>query len=95
MRPILAKLFGVPAAALTAREDGAPVKTVNTGAVVLAAPQGRPQVARAGDVLSFSVSATGEARIRLDVALPLETAKPLLRMLLDAGIVFGSGEAEP
>jgi len=38
-------------------------------------------------VLSFTVSADGTARIKLDAAMSLSDAAPLLRILLDAGIV--------
>ena len=34
------------------------------------------------------------ARLRLDATLPLAVAAPLLRMLLDAGIVFGGDPPE-
>jgi hypothetical protein len=43
----------------------------------------------AGDVLGFSVGTDGMARLRLDVTLPLDQAAPLLRVLLDAGVVLG------
>jgi transcriptional regulator with XRE-family HTH domain len=43
--------------------------------------------------LVTSPARIGEARIKLDLTLPLATATPLLRMLLDAGIVFGDGPA--
>ena len=38
-------------------------------------------------VLQFTVSADGTARIKLDAAMSLAAASPLLRILLDAGIV--------
>ena len=60
-------------------------------AVALVEPPPARIVAKVGDVLSFVVSSTGEARIRLDVSLPVEAATPLLRMLLDAGLVFNAG----
>ena len=40
------------------------------------------------DVLAFNVNSEGMARIRLDVSMPLENAPPLLRLLLDAGLVI-------
>ena len=57
-------------------------------AVALAPAAPRPITTRVGDILSFAVTATGEARIKLDIVLPLANATPLLRMLLDAGVVF-------
>jgi hypothetical protein len=82
-----AKLFGVTAADLMRRKTpAAPLREVVR--VAGAPPVPRP----AGDVLSFSVDRAGIARIRVDATLTLEKAKPLLRMLLDAGVVFGEGE---
>lgn len=36
-------------------------------------------------VFSFAVLSDGSARVKLDTTLPLESAKPLIRMLFDAG----------
>lgn len=91
----LAKLTGIPEADLMMRPrpgDGAaserlPVVEDRTPAARVA-----PARALGGDVLGFNVAADGTARLRLDVTLPLATATPLLRMLLDAGIVFGGGD---
>ena len=55
-------------------------------AVALAPAAPRPITTRVGDILSFAVTATGEARIKLDIVLLLANATPLLRMLLDAGV---------
>jgi hypothetical protein len=46
----------------------------------------------AGDVLSFSINSNGMTRIKLDAELPLEAGSALLRMLLDAGIVYAKQE---
>lgn len=81
MRPKLAALLEVPEASLDHRQ------AQGAGPVVLAAA---PRVKREADVLSFSISDTGEARLRFDMTLPLDKAAPLLRMLLDAGLVFGA-----
>jgi hypothetical protein len=88
----MAKLFSLPASEFEAREPDAEQLPA-----VLAAP-GYPTVGPAkpavrspppaGDVLGFSVGADGMARLRLDVRLPLGLAAPLLRVLLDAGIVM-------
>lgn len=45
--------------------------------------------ARGNDVLSFRVNAEGRARITLDVETEVAQAMPLLRMLMDAGLVLG------
>jgi hypothetical protein len=85
MRSRLAALFAVHESTFMGREIAGPVKA--------SAPAPRktpaPPVRATQDVLSFSVDANGQARIRLDATLPLAVAAPLLRMLLDAGIVFG------
>lgn len=52
---------------------------------------GRPRITD-GPVLQFQASADGEARVRLDVTLPVAQAMPLLRILLDAGFLIGSSE---
>lgn len=81
IRSKLAALLEVPEASLDHRQAH------GDGPVVLAAA---PRVKREADVLSFSISDTGEARLRFDMTLPLDKATPLLRMLLDAGLVFGA-----
>jgi transcriptional regulator with XRE-family HTH domain len=89
MRARLAALFAVHESTFMAREIAGPVKA--TAAPVVTAPA-RP-VRATQDVLSFSVDANGQARLRLEATLPLAVAAPLLRMLLDAGIVFGQEDA--
>jgi hypothetical protein len=93
-RPKVAKALGVKEEdlmprALTQAVTVMPVSDAKLRAVQAA--QGAPArtLTAAGDVLAFSVNAEGNARLRLDVTLPLATAAPLLRMLLDAGIVMG------
>lgn len=92
MRARLAALFAVHESTFMGLEIEGPVK-----ASAPAAPAPRktpaPPVRATQDVLSFSVDANGQARIRLDATLPLAVAAPLLRMLLDAGIVFGQEDA--
>jgi hypothetical protein len=45
-------------------------------------------------VFSFTVLSDGNARVKLDTTLPLESAKPLIRMLFDAGdLLPKSGES--
>jgi hypothetical protein len=85
IRGKVAAVTGIPVAELMMREAGAQALAPPPRA--LGAPQ-RVSAATRGSVLSFEVGATGEARIKLDIVLPLELATPLLRMLLDAGLVF-------
>jgi hypothetical protein len=47
---------------------------------------------RRADALAFVVTAQGEAHIKLDVTLPLAEGSALLRMLLDAGVVFSPSD---
>jgi transcriptional regulator with XRE-family HTH domain len=83
----LAKLTGLP------RETFAPRKPDKAGPAsppvpaLLAGP-----VRRVGEALSFTINEAGEARIRLDVSLPLAQAMPLVRLLLDAEAVTRIGE---
>jgi transcriptional regulator with XRE-family HTH domain len=88
LRAKLAKVTGIPEAELMPRRPGDPAPS--QAVATLPAPAKLAPV-RVGDVLSFAVTANGEARIKLDIVLPLASATPLLRMLLDAGIVFGEG----
>jgi hypothetical protein len=89
-RALISKVTGIPEAALEPRRPGeSPPGT----ALVAAPPPGGavkllPPV-RTTDPLTFRVTPTGETHIRLDVTLPADKGVPLLRMLLDAGIVFG------
>ena len=85
IRAKLAKVTGIPEADLMRRGSGDPPPSQ---AVALAPAAPRPITTRVGDILSFAVTATGEARIKLDIVLPLANATPLLRMLLDAGVVL-------
>lgn len=41
------------------------------------------------EVLSFAADSHGQARIRVDVTLPVDKAMSLLRLLMDAGVVLG------
>lgn len=83
-RKAVAKLFKVSESELMAKDNVTLLhKPKSTALVVVPTP--KPVIP---DPLTFVVSANGQARIKLDVTMPLETATPLLRMLLDAGIVF-------
>jgi transcriptional regulator with XRE-family HTH domain len=90
LRAKLAKATGIAETDLMPRKPGVPAPAQ---AVALVTSPARIGPTRAVEALSFVVTATGEARIKLDLTLPLATATPLLRMLLDAGIVFGDGPA--
>jgi hypothetical protein len=80
LREKLSKATGIPESELMANETTAV-------AVIPKGPVGKmlDQLQRT-DVLSFTVNGNGEARIKLDVTLPIETAKPLFRLLLDTGV---------
>ena len=93
LRAKLAKLTGIPETDLMPRKPGQPAPVPSQAVAVIPATKLAPPV-RVGDVLSFVVSGDGMARIKLDATLPLATATPLFRMLLDAGIVFGGEPAE-
>ena len=87
----LAKLLGCKPDDLAAKVrgralDGVPALTApsaprTTSGAAWTAP-------RRADALSFVVTAQGEAHIKLDVTLPLPEGSALLRMILDAGVVF-------
>jgi transcriptional regulator with XRE-family HTH domain len=96
MRHKLAELFEVPVATFMARDPGEHLPVHAPGTFTPPGPVGKmlhelQRPVKPTEVLAFSVSADGIARIRLDVSLPLATATPLLRMLLDAGLVFSDG----
>lgn len=80
MRERITKVTGIPELELMPRETTA-VTVIPKG------PVGKmlDQLQRS-DVLSFTINGNGEARIKLDVTLPIESAKPLFRLLLDAGV---------
>jgi transcriptional regulator with XRE-family HTH domain len=77
----LAKLTGLP------RETFVPHKPDMAGPASSPALLPGPASRRVGEVLAFTVNDAGEARIRLDVTLPLAQAMPLVRLLLDAEAV--------
>ena len=87
-RKLLSKATGIPEADLMPRDFENPVAVIPKG------PVGKmlDQLQRKNDVLSFTVNDHGEARIKFDVTLPLSSATPLLRMIMDAGIVFTKEE---
>lgn len=90
LRAKLGALFQVPEETFMAREISGAVVREKPSAMIakaMALPAPKPQ-----DVLTFNVTSDGQARLRLDATLPLAVAAPLLRMLLDAGLVFGQDE---
>ena len=92
-RALISRVTGIVEEDLTPREPGEPPPRT---ALVVAPPGGvklLPPV-RATDPLTFRVTPAGETHIRLDITLPADKGVPLLRMLLDAGIVFGPVEAD-
>jgi hypothetical protein len=79
----LARVLGLSKEQMTPRDFATKPTTAVTVTQAISAPR-----IRTNDVLSFTVSADGHVRIKLDAELPLEQGSSLLRMLLDAGIVY-------
>jgi hypothetical protein len=81
----VSKITGIPMEDLTQRALNTakvnPNRVSEAGALAIREPLRR-------EVLSFAVLQDGEARIKLDISLPLKSATPLLRLLLDAGLVL-------
>jgi hypothetical protein len=87
-RPKVAKALGVKEEDLMPREltqvvTTAPVSEAKLRAVHVASSMPARTLAPSGDVLAFNVNAEGNARLRLDVTLPLEQGSKVLRLLLD------------
>jgi hypothetical protein len=83
LRVKIHKATGIPLDMLTPRDVDKPSTQVavrDPTHVVLRPTNPNP-------VLTFTVSADGTARIKLDAAMSLATAAPLLHILLDAGLV--------
>jgi len=72
---LLSKGTGIPEAQLMRRN------TMNEVETIPAKINSNPPV------FSFTVNDNGEARIKLDVTLPIQQAVPLFRMILDAGVI--------
>jgi hypothetical protein len=82
----LAKAIGCKPSELRARNGQQALE--EGGALMVLPPTPRAAAPpRPLDVLQFAVQSDGNARIRLDCVLPFEKATPLLRTLLDAGLV--------
>lgn len=83
LRAKLHKVTGIPLDMLTPRDvDEPPTQVAVRDPTHLVLRPTNPN-----PVLTFTVSADGTARIKLDAAMSLATAAPLLRILLDAGLV--------
>lgn len=91
-RPKLAKVMGISQAELMPRKPGAPSASGAPSNELIERMNIPVKISPPRDVLSFMVQEDGLARLRLDVTMPLVTAGPLLRMLLDAGVVMGAQE---
>jgi transcriptional regulator with XRE-family HTH domain len=77
-RPKLAKILGVGVERLL---TPSPQTAISTRVLTM-----KPQ--RQAEILGYSLDESGYARIRLDITLPQNLAAPLLRMILDAGIIL-------
>lgn len=88
MRKPVAKVLGVKEADLMPRQLSqvqlpVVVSANKQRAAVQAAGTPARTLSVSGDVLAFNVMADGQARLRLDVTLPLDKASKVLRLLLD------------
>jgi transcriptional regulator with XRE-family HTH domain len=83
MQKRLAKLTGTKASDWAPNEAQSAPKPGQEIVRVYPPREQKPQP----DILSFTVSPEGAARIRLDVTLPVQMAMPLVRMLLDQGLI--------
>jgi hypothetical protein len=81
VRQLLMEKIGIPEQDLLPRELSTQVAVREPSQHTVIRP------VNTSPVLSFTVSADGTARIKLDAAMSLSDAAPLLRILLDAGIV--------
>lgn len=84
IRPKLAKLLNIHEELLLRREsavEGVAPKSVGAPTYPVAVQR------RVAEVLSFTVTSEGEARIKLDITLPVTHGMPLLRMLMDHGLI--------
>lgn len=91
MRAKISQATGIPQADLLPRSL-APGATTRLPALPMGRPPAMPMPAKPREVLGFTVDATGMATLTLHATLPLDAATPLLRMLLDAGLVFTKPE---
>ena len=83
LRAKMSKVFGIPETELMKRD----LVTSQTAVTVSEPRQHIMKPMSPVPVLSFTVDTNGMARIKLDAAMSLAAASPLLRILLDAGIV--------
>lgn len=84
-RARLVKVTGIPESDLMPRVARQSLTVATVKPAHVAVPKAR-------DVLSFVVDGDGMATVVLHARLPLDTAMPLLRMILDAGVVFTKEE---
>lgn len=86
LRARLVAATGIPESELLPRSHGQSLAVATVKPPLAATP------VKARDVLTFNVDSDSMATIVLHARLPLESAMPLLRMILDAGVVFTKGE---
>lgn len=87
MARLIHKILGVPVADLAPR---APVKMPIPSKALAISP--RSYHRSATDVLGFSIDEGGKARLKLDFTASPEVVVPILRMLLDLGLVISKGD---
>ena len=87
LRAVLSQATGIPEAELMPRRPGEPKPVATAPLLALPGPTSPPPAAR--PVLVFSALEDGSIELELrKTRLPLEEGSALLRLLLDAGIVF-------
>lgn len=87
MARIIHKVLDIPVKDLEAR---APVKMPIPSRALTLSP--RPYTKSHSDVLGFSIDEGGKARLKLDFTASPEVVVPILRMLLDLGLVISKGD---
>jgi transcriptional regulator with XRE-family HTH domain len=88
-RAKLARVLGIKEATLVRRPVDRAVPVKATPIRLIEGPRAAAVVG-AQRVLEFTVSNDGMAHLRLDVTLPSPRVLPLLRILLDAGLVIAT-----
>lgn len=92
VRPLLAKVLGIDIALLEPEKIPTSAPRISLPAADRSAPA-RPVVPPKSP-LSFQITAEGRVKISLDVDLPIEQGKSLLRVLLDIDSLTKMPEAE-
>lgn len=84
----LARIMGVPIATLAPKEP-----SESPGGLPPVLLTGPTAASRSRDILTITFAADGSAHIKLDATLPAPQAMPIVRLLLDAGLIV-NGEPQ-